>query len=454
MEAEQLVMILVLGMVALALPVQSLLLFAILPLTLLSDGFQVLPPLLEIGEAQVRASDGLLIAVGGKVLLLVLAKRRRLQWHAAYGPLLTYLGILFVAIWVAYLRFGQAIFEAEMTAFARMLASVVVLALLVVGMGPRQPTISLKLLDALGYVIALSVGINLVSGALGLELGEVQTGEGMTRTFGPIGDQVGFMLSYFAFAKILERKLLAASFFALCIYATGTRGALAVLIVGLGFMVWKLREEIGLTRGKLVASALVLAVFLGLLVVQDVGGLRLRYSPEQLRFTLEERLMAARVALQVFRESPLLGIGFTGFRYLAWDYVEGDRLARILATQRSPMSTAENQYLQVLADGGLLALAAFVWMMAVFLKTFRAAASAEDARVRTQAQAGYIWLLALLVGNQTAAWLIPSSLIATQLWLVLGLAIIAQQARARVRRVRGEAVLAEASGPVPLREMP
>lgn len=107
MEAEQLVMILVLGMVALALPVQSLLLFAILPLTLLSDGFQVLPPLLEIGEAQVRASDGLLVAVGGKVLLLVLAKRRRLQWHAAYGPLLTYLGILFVAIWVAYLRFGH-----------------------------------------------------------------------------------------------------------------------------------------------------------------------------------------------------------------------------------------------------------------------------------------------------------------------------------------------------------
>jgi hypothetical protein len=42
---------------------------------------------------------------------------------------------------------------------------------------------------------------------------------------------------------------------------------------------------------------------------------------------------------------------------------------------------------------------------------------------------GYVWLFAMVIGAQTAAWLLPGSLIGYLLWLILGVALAARRIR-------------------------
>ena len=80
--------------------------------------------------------------------------------------------------------------------------------------------------------MAITVYCNVIAVSLGFRFGEVQPTEEMVRYFGPIGDQVGFILLLFIFKKLIERNILGALFLGGAVVATGTVGAVGTLIVG------------------------------------------------------------------------------------------------------------------------------------------------------------------------------------------------------------------------------
>ena len=59
-------------------------------------------------------------------------------------------------------------------------------------------------------------------------------------------------------------------------------------------------------------------------------------------------------------------------------------------------------------------------------------ASVSDCR-NWMFRASFIWLLALVLGNQAAVWLIPSSYVARLLWVLLGIAVAVQRLSTRAR---------------------
>jgi len=141
--------------------------------------------------------------------------------------------------------------------------------------------------------------------------------------------------------------------------------------------------------------------------------------------TFHQRLQTGGVAWETALDHPVFGVGYSGFRLVARNY--GADTA--FSTFWSPVfiSTAGNQYLQVLTDGGIVALIAFITFILVCLRAFKETMEfTTDERIHAFLGAGYVWLFALVLGNQSAAWMLPGSLISYLLWINLSVVIAAR----------------------------
>jgi O-antigen ligase len=168
---------------------------------------------------------------------------------------------------------------------------------------------------------------------------------------------------------------------------------------------------------------------------------------EILESGVTQRWLTASIALRVFVDNIFTGVGFTGFRYIALDYGAVEMMSKELGSfAPNFIATAGNQYLQVATDGGIIALVIFIWMLVVFGLNLRRAELCTFGEQRASFAAGYLWLLSLAIGNQSAAWMLPGSLISYFLWILLGLSIgdwlrVSQNKRAMQQglKVAGEA---------------
>ena len=130
---------------------------------------------------------------------------------------------------------------------------------------------------------------------------------------------------------------------------------------------------------------------------------------------------AVDVALRVIADNVLLGVGYMGFPHVADAY----GAEQVFETQYNPVyiATVPDQLLQAVTDGGLIGLLALVVALAILLRTFSQAAHSVPGDLGVFLRASYGWLWALVLGNRSAAWILPASMISFLLLLMLALAI-------------------------------
>jgi O-antigen ligase len=138
-------------------------------------------------------------------------------------------------------------------------------------------------------------------------------------------------------------------------------------------------------------------------------------------------LITIELGVRVFLDNILAGVGYTGFRHIALDYGAWEMFAAQLYYSPNFIATAGNQFVQAATDGGILGLMSFGYMSIVFLRSLKKAARKTANQTHNFLLAGYVWLFSLLIGNLTAVWLLPSSLISYFLWIVLGFALLSKQ---------------------------
>jgi hypothetical protein len=411
---------------SLILPNWLLLLFCV-PLLMVLSNISLIPPLLAFGEADIQAYDLIILVIFLKVIASVAVKRRKIYVEYIHLPISAFLLALLVATTISYYRFGPEVFKSEMVAYLRFLSQASVYFLLIYsGLRDRELELSHKTIELIGYTIAFSIYINLILSSFGIRFGEVQIGPEFTRFFGPLGDQVGYVLPLFIYKELLARNVPGASFLGGALLATGTRGAFIALSIGLVlFLVTVPREHL---RER--SHALPLATFVGITCLAlwlDPGSMMARFlNPEFIEFGLTQRITTMTIAMKVFLHNILFGVGFTGFRFAALDYgAEGIFSLRLSYYSPAFIATTTNQYLQVATDGGILTIAPFFWMVTTFLRKLKTASGYASNKLYPSLGAGYIWLWALLIGNQTAVWLLPGSIISYMLWIILGIATVA-----------------------------
>ncbi|GBC84982.1 hypothetical protein HRbin11_01422 [bacterium HR11] len=441
MEASW-VALLVGGAGAFLLPSRVLLVWGIPALMVLSAA-GVLGPVPSIGEADIQVFDFVLLGVALKTAVRIMLARSQLHVEPVYRTIVAFLSTLLAATLAAYFRFGSEVFVGEIVAFLRLVAQASVVFLTAQAVRTQVHVARAeRYLDYAGYLVLATIYLNIWLIQIGKPLGEVQVQESVIRYFGPLGDQVGFLLIYFVYKQLLLRNFLRAWLFGTAIILTGTRGALISLVIGLLVLAWHRRHYFGRGPARLILVVLGFFAALSVAVWFDLGGMLSRLlEGEVLKGGVMQRWLTASIALRVFADNVLTGVGFTGFRYVALDYGAVELAIKELGGfAPNFVVTTGNQFLQVLTDGGIIALAIFIWMVVASGRTLQRAEVRASGEQGTSFAAGYLWLLSLAVGNQTAAWILPGSLISYLLWVLLGLAVAVNQNR----QLSGRMALTEA----------
>lgn len=409
------------GIITLFLPTWCSFIWVVPGLMVLSS---VLGPVLSVGNVDIQMFDIVFFVAAVKTVSSIIVHRRPLYGDHIWGAIAAFMGTLLVATTIAGIRFGMKIFLAEIIALLRLGTQIAVIPLIALSInGGTQVSHVQRFLDLGGWFIAGSVYLSVCLFLIGIRFGEIiQTQQEIIRYFGPIGDQVGFMLLYFVFNALVRQKLLETVALGIPMILTGTRGVLLALIVGLVILLWRGYSMKYVIRQILVQMTVCVALGIG--VWLNFGGIRSRLLEEKAMGSAIQRWLTASTALQVFLDNPLTGVGFMGFRFVALDYGIVEKATQELGGfSVNYIATAGNQYLQVATDGGAIALGTFILMIVVFGRTLRWAMLYSAADQRATFAAGYLWLWSLALGNQTAAWVLPGSLVSYLLWILLGLAI-------------------------------
>jgi O-antigen ligase len=384
-------------------------------------------PLQSLGDSDLQAYDVVTLIAAFKLGAAVLLRGGTLVVHRVHALLLLFLGVLAAATLLTAFRINVSFFRAELTPLLRFVVQALALALfLPQGLEARQFPWLRRSLGALGYVMAVPIFVGAWFLGSGLEVGEVHG----ARTFGFIGDQVGFVLVLYVLWHLISRNYVRALFFAVAILATGTRGALLALFVGVLVTALQ-RRSLGDRRVKLRTVVGVPIVLLVVLFTTDLGGTRTRLTGRAVGrgSNVDQRLLTQRLGLEVFTESPLVGVGYNGYRLKAIEHGAIPRFAGQLG-RYSPNFTANasNQLLQTATDAGVVGVVVFGLLFLGLLRVVLAAARQADPDTSALLFAAYFWFWSLLLGNQAAVWLLPGSFIAYLQWVCVAVAVVALRA--------------------------
>jgi O-antigen ligase/polysaccharide polymerase Wzy-like membrane protein len=270
---------------------------------------------------------------------------------------------------------------------------------------------TLDVLRHVGTAVTLSVYVALgLWLAAGIAFGEVVDVYGQFRVFGPLGDQVGFVIVLFALWSLVRGRWIQLTFHAGAIMLTATRGAIIAVVVG---ALWVLLARISgrhtarrfRATQSLAFATIVIVAFMRMPFMSttyDRLGAGDAIGPD----TFSDRIGAVQLGLIVVHDNPIFGVGYGGFRDHVDQFVVGRYFAENVDVERGTFTTT-NQYVQTAADGGVPALACLLWFGVLLIRNSRRSAAAEHGQVRDGLVAIHGYTVAMLVGNQSAVWLLP-----------------------------------------------
>ncbi|WP_287180355.1 O-antigen ligase family protein [Mesorhizobium sp.] len=245
---------------------------------------------------------------------------------------------------------------------------------------------------------------------------------GISRIFGVYGDSAAWTASFFFVLAFARKQWAIFAAFGIFLGLSGSMGGTIAAVSGvlcfLALLVF---------RGRLKPMYLVLPVLLGcagLWLLQGYGSIPLfdRLLNEEVRnFSMNARYGAYWTALRISYEFPFFGTGFGGFADTALEQSGLDQLFP-LGFSAVYISNAQNQYFQALAEGGIIGLGFYVAMLLTTIRwLFRLESAEPDPVVRQFLGGSFSWLTAMAITNQTAVWVMPHSLNAIVLSLIIGI---------------------------------
>lgn len=386
-------------------------------------------PVAQVAGAEVQLYDVLMAVVAVRLFIRSAQRRESPRVSPVYVALALFALALMASTAIAGWRFGDERVTDQIIALLRLVGQMLVV-LLVAESARRQTEVqrSLSAFRLIGFASAGSVYLAGLLFTLGYVLGDVQASAIGVRLFGPVGDQIGFIILLFLLWELARGRIPHALFLGGAMLLTGTRGSLLSALVGVVHLA--ARRTPYRTRRRLSIAVAAMSALLIIGLATDVAGIRERSALEVFgEGSLAHRLIVQTVAARVFLDNLLFGVGFGGFRQIADDYLSGSSATAFGLLPLVPQffATTANQYLQTATDAGLPGLVLLMWLLVVLARTIVAAQRVADPATGSFLRAAHSWLVAQALGNQFAVWIYPGSLITLQLWIVVGLAVAARR---------------------------
>ena len=406
--------------------------------------------LLKMGGVDVTLVDLVLVLLMAKFALSVVLTRQLAADRPLYLAIAFYLGVNVLASVAAGAQFGNPHMLRSFIALARLLSEIAIVPILAQSIATlpqarRCGQIVLVTLVVLGVIQF----VNFFSASRGFVIGEVQGMErGELRYFGPVGDSVGFVLLLGYLAALCAGRLAGVLLFAGGIVLTAGLGAFfGAGVATLLFAIFGLPTEVLRGAARKTLWIVPLALFAVALVASTVARpmvttLVERLSTGKYRESASQRMASTSLGVRMILANPVLGVGFMGYAAALPHY--GGRQFFDLSKENGGTANANNQLIQTLTDAGLCGLLSVIALVGASLHLFmKLARSLDDPLLTTLFRAAFIWLLAQVLGNMAAVWIVPSSYIARLLWVLLGLGV----AVARISTAAGSTANAKRQTP-------
>jgi O-Antigen ligase len=298
---------------------------------------------------------------------------------------------------------------------------------------PREYRWAMRLIDILGTLISLSVFVSYIAPTyFNLPFGEMHLEDGRIRAFGPFGDQVAFVIVYFALRAIIKRQPMVIVHCAAILF-TGTRGAFLALVVGGLWLVAATEndKQHAFLRRRIMWGSVLALGSVRVFLLTPYGQTALdRIINARHEGSLDHRTAAATLGVIVFLDHPLAGVGFLGFNRLSEQYHFGDQFSGTDSVERATY-TAQNQYVQTATDAGIPGLVVLVFFLWTLFKELKKGARRLTGVYRLDLLSASAWLVALAIGNQAAVWLLPAALTSYLFFAVCGLSLAATKLQDR-----------------------
>lgn len=287
-----------------------------------------------------------------------------------------------------------------------------------------------RFIDILGIMIALNCLIPfLVFFLNGSIIGEFIVREGMIRSFGFLTDQVGFALVYFLIDKIYKRKIGYVLLYIAAIVGTGTRGAilmgLLACVVTWFFMPVRNRFNNGAIKaGFVVVGLIFLLFFFSAGSNKFFNNFNLRSESESIDKTSIQRIGAMKSGIDIFLDNPIFGIGYGNFassvlhnkKLLSlFDRIQNDADYNVRG-----FANAQNQFIDIAANGGVICLLAVFFFLYYCIERTRYLI--QSSILVDNFKIVLIFVVCMLLFNQAAIYLFNFGICSFLLMILLGIA--------------------------------
>ena len=375
----------------------------------------------------VTGADLVLFTLIGKAIFSVVRTRELVTHRALYPAFAVFMLVNLLATLASGVKFADAPVMHGITALLRVgseFALVPILAQTVKSL-PQARRCAGIVIITLGVLVAIQF-INFFGASRGITIGEVQGIErGEVRYFGPMGDSVGTVLLLGYLYSLCASSVVGAGAFFGGIMLTAGLGAVFSLGIGTWlFLLFGLRASAARAFLARYYWLLPVLAFAGLMVILTIGGPLSKTLIDRLTGggyseSAGQRMASGSFAVAMISDNPLTGVGYLGYESALARY--GGERAFNLAHPDGATGNANNQILQVLADAGVPGLCAFGWLIFCAARLLRELSKQSDDRfLATFFLGAFVWLLAQVLGNQTAVWLLPGSYVARFLWIMVG----------------------------------
>jgi O-antigen ligase len=258
---------------------------------------------------------------------------------------------------------------------------------------------------------------------------EARTSEdGITRSFGLMGDEISMFLTFFFYKAIVESKKYNVLLLFSAIVCTGGIGAIFTTFVLIIYFISKnfLGKKALLIQTGLfiVFSSILLMIFKSefqnLSIISRINQNLSGQGSWQLR------IMSFVNGIEMFKQSPMLGVGYGSYLNNVVLNYNGiiDSYGNVMSesTARVILGSTFNPFLQMACESGLIGLFFFIFLLVKFIRVFDIELDTERSgniiRLRAASKG---WVFVFIITCISANWFLPASFLFLLVLILIGL---------------------------------
>lgn len=288
-------------------------------------------------------------------------------------------------------------------------------------------------LEGLSYFAYFNAFIVIISFFFPMLLSGFESGtsdDGVTRSFGLMGDEVSMFLTFFLYMELVKKKAYGFFIFLAAILCTGSIGA---TITTASLLLYHFRKNLKFNKSliiKAVLSGLLFVFFIVLFSSQlqqltVVARINQNLSGSDEGGTGQLRLLSLLNGFEMFLKRPFFGVGYGSYannviaNYTGLIESSGNVMSE--STASNILGSTYNPFLQIVCEAGLVGLLFFIYLIINMLKVLRANLATHSKLVQDFREASHGWVLVFMITCLSANWFLSASFLMLLVVTLVGL---------------------------------